>query len=154
MITLDLSERNAAYHAMNLSALRSFLARAQKALPITGEVSALLTSDHEIRRLNRTFRHKDKATDVLSFPAPEFPEGSAGDMAISLDTAAQQAKQHGHALEVELKILLLHGLLHLAGYDHATDSGEMAAREDQLRRRFRLPVTLIARSTTSRGGRR
>jgi probable rRNA maturation factor len=154
MITFDLPNEDAVRHALNLSALRLFLARAQKALPLTGEISVLFTSDREIRRLNRTFRRKDKTTDVLSFPAPEFPESSAGDLAISLDAAARQAKQHGHALEFELKILLLHGILHLAGYDHETDSGEMAAREDQLRRRFRLPATLIARNTSNRGGRR
>ncbi|MGC1781938.1 MAG: rRNA maturation RNase YbeY [Acidobacteriaceae bacterium] len=154
MITLDLPEKSTAQHAMNRSALRSFLARGQKALLLTGEVAVLFTSDREIRRLNRTFRHKDAATDVLSFPAPDGPQNIAGDLAISLDTAARQAKRLGHPLQVELKILLLHGLLHLAGYDHETDAGEMAAREDQLRRRFRLPATLIARSSANRGGRR
>ena len=71
----------------------------------------------------------------------------AGDLAISFDAAARQAQRFGHPLVVELKILMLHGLLHLAGYDHETDAGEMAAREEQLRRRFRLPPTLIARTT-------
>lgn len=150
MITLDLPDESAVKHAAaNLPGLRPFLARARKAVPLAGEVSVLLTSDREIRRLNRSFRHKDKATDVLSFPTPVFPENTAGDLAISLDTAARQAKQFGHTLEIEIKILLLHGLLHLAGFDHETDTGEMAAREEELRRRFRLPVTLIARSSAS-----
>jgi probable rRNA maturation factor len=155
MITLDLSDESAGKRATEGSSakvphLRQFLVRARRAVPVAGEVSVLLTSDIEIRRLNRSFRGKNKATDVLSFPAPAFQEITAGDLAISLDTAQRQARQFGHSLQVELKILLLHGLLHLAGFDHETDTGEMAAREEDLRRRFRLPVTLIARS----GGRR
>jgi probable rRNA maturation factor len=122
----------------------------------------LLISDSAIKRLNGKFRGLNHATDVLSFPALDVPaptsssrqrRGShaahpavAGDLAISLDTAARQAAQFGHPLLVELKILMLHGLLHLAGYDHESDAGEMAAREEQLRRRFRLPTALIARS--------
>ena len=147
MITLDLPDEGAVRQAVEkLPGLRAFLRRAQKAVPLAGEVSVLLTSDREIRRLNREFRRQDKSTDVLSFPAPELPENIAGDLAISLDTAARQAKQFGHTLDIEIKILLLHGLLHLAGLDHESDGGEMARREDGLRRRFRLPVTLIARA--------
>jgi probable rRNA maturation factor len=166
MITLDLFDEDAVTRA-KVSNLRPFLARARKAVPIVGEVSVLLTSDSEIRRLNQTFRGKNKATDVLSFPAPALPKSTrkpaqqtiAGDLAISIHTAERQARQFGHPLEIELKILLLHGLLHLAGYDHETDAGEMADREDQLRRRFRLPGTLIARSSAENvahrnGGRR
>ncbi len=160
MITLDLSDEGAVTRATERAAekvpdLCPFLARAQKAVPVAGEVSVLFTSDSEIRRLNQAFRGKDKATDVLSFPAPALPRSTrkpaqqtiAGDLAISIDTARRQAHQFGHPLEIELKILLLHGLLHLAGYDHETDAGEMAHREDQLRRRFRLPGTLIARNS-------
>ena len=143
MIALDVANQGA---PVDLSPLRPFLSRAKKAVPLAGEVSVLLTSDIEIRRLNRVFRSKDEPTDVLSFPAAAFPETAAGDLAISIDTAAHQAKQFGHSLQIELKILLLHGLLHLAGFDHESDAGEMAAREDQLRRRFRLPGALIARS--------
>ncbi len=152
MITLDLSNGAARKPATargisDLPGLRPFLARARKAVPVAGEVSVLLTSDREIRRLNRTFRRKDAATDVLSFPAPDFSGNLSGDLAISLDTASRQAKQFRHSLQVELKILLLHGLLHLAGFDHESDAGEMAAQEDRLRRRFRLPCALIARSS-------
>ncbi len=96
--------------------------------------------------MNRTFRGKNKPTDVLSFPAPEeIADEHAGDLAISLDTAAQQAESFGHSLGQEVRILLLHGLLHLAGMDHEVDSGEMAAREAELRRELKLPVTLIER---------
>lgn len=153
--------------ATSLSALRPFLRRARRAVPVAGQVSVLLTSDSALQQLNGKFLGKNHATDVLSFPALEMPaptsspgkRGSvrthhpaiAGDLAISLDTAARQAAQFGHPLLIELKILMLHGLLHLAGYDHEIDAGEMASREEQLRRRFRLPSALIARSV---GGRR
>lgn len=69
-----------------------------------------------------------------------------GDLAISVDAAARQANRFGHTLQTELKILLLHGLLHLSGYDHESDQGEMDAAEERLRRRFRLPAALIART--------
>jgi len=149
MITIDLPGEAAERASVNVEALRPFLVRAKKAVPLAGEVSVLLTSDREIHRLNRAFRGKDKATDVLSFPAPPMPGNVVGDLAISLHTAARQAERFGHPLHVEIKILLLHGLLHLAGFDHEADSGEMAAREQELRRRFRLPPTLIARATAA-----
>lgn len=123
-----------------------FLGRARETVGLVGEVDVLLTSDAEIKRLNRIFRGKNKPTDVLSFPAPQEIAGQhAGDLAISLDTAARQAESFGHSLADEVRILLLHGLLHLAGMDHEVDSGEMAAREAELRRELRLPVTLIER---------
>jgi probable rRNA maturation factor len=107
----------------------------------------LLAGDRTLRRLNRTFRGKDKATDVLSFPVVEGLAGEhAGDLAISLDTALAQAEEHGHALRDEVRVLLLHGLLHLAGMDHEVDRGEMAERERVLRARLRLPDGLIARA--------
>jgi probable rRNA maturation factor len=128
--------------------LSGFLESAAAAAKLRGEVSVLLTGDAQLRRLNRRFRSKDKPTDVLSFPAPEFPGDSSlvGDLAISVETAARQAKELGHALAVELQILILHGLLHLAGYDHERDSGQMARRETTLRRRLGLDHGLIERS--------
>lgn len=135
--------------------MRRFLARAKRAVPIAERVSVLLTTDREMRRLNRIFRHQDRSTDVLSFPAARFQlgpskyEAFAGDLAISLDTARRQAEKLGHSLEVELKVLLLHGLLHLDGYDHEVDHGEMALREEKLRRRFRLPIGIIARGASA-----
>lgn len=127
--------------------LNSFLRQAQTAVRLRGQVSVLLTSDAAIRKLNRQFRGKNKATDVLSFPAEALgPEKVAGDLAISVPTALRQATACGHALGTELKVLILHGLLHLAGYDHETDNGEMAKRERLLRKRLRLPVGLIERA--------
>ena len=105
----------------------------------------LLTGDATLRRLNRTFRGKNKATDVLSFPAAESAAGVAGDLAISLETAARQAARFGHSLRDEVRVLLLHGVLHLAGFDHEADEGEMASREAELRRELGLETGLIAR---------
>jgi probable rRNA maturation factor len=142
--------------ALRQRALGVFLREAARAAKLTGDVSVLLTGDAEIRRLNREFRHKDKATDVLSFPVLHHREhrgrrdlggGLAGDLAISVETAARQAEDAGHALFVELQILLLHGVLHLAGYDHETDEGEMARKEAALRKRFGLGAGLIERNT-------
>jgi probable rRNA maturation factor len=108
--------------------LKRYLREAQTAVALKGEVSVLLTTDEGIRGLNRRFRKKNKATDVLSFPAPDFGFGSAGDLAISVETAARQAEEQGHRLSVELRVLMLHGLLHLAGYDHEADAGDGAER--------------------------
>jgi probable rRNA maturation factor len=129
--------------------LARFLAEAQAAVRLKGEVTVLLTTDAAIRKLNREFRHKDKATDVLSFPADGIgAEEIAGDLAISAPTALRQAVELNHALSTELKVLILHGLLHLAGYDHETDEGKMARRERLLRERLGLPQGLIERATT------
>ena len=111
----------------------------------------LLTTDKGIRRLNRDFRGIDRATDVLSFPAGPIPgdkagELPAGDLAISVETARRQAAEQRHALTCELKVLILHGLLHLAGYDHEKDDGRMARRERKLRIELGLPSALIERS--------
>ncbi|HZB87427.1 MAG TPA: rRNA maturation RNase YbeY [Terracidiphilus sp.] len=127
--------------------LARFLAAAQQAVRLRGQVSVLLTTDSVIRRLNRQFRGKNKATDVLSFPASgPAAAGMAGDLAISVPTARRQAAEQGHALATEIKVLLLHGLLHLAGYDHETDDGQMARRERLLRARLGLPQGLIERA--------
>jgi probable rRNA maturation factor len=127
--------------------LNRFLAEAQLAVRLRGEVNVLLTTDPAIRKLNRQFRGKNKATDVLSFPAEGIgAEEMAGDLAISVDTARRQAADQGHALTCELKVLILHGLLHLAGYDHEIDNGKMARREQLLRARLRLPLGLIERA--------
>jgi probable rRNA maturation factor len=100
--------------------------------------------DAAIAGLNRAFRRHDAPTDVLSFPAETA--GYAGDIAISLDTARRQARARRHSLDQEIRILLLHGLLHLAGYDHETDDGAMRRREHVLRRELGLPPGLIERA--------
>ena len=101
-----------------------------------GESSATIAfvSDKRIRELNRQFRGIDKATDVLSFPADETDELNLGDIAISTETAATQAKENGLSFDDEIAQLILHGLLHLSGHDHETDNGEMNRLELRLRR--------------------
>ena len=126
--------------------LARFLRRAIDATGLVGEVSVLLTGDAAVRALNRKYRHKDKATDVLSFPATAMAEGVAGDLVISLETALLQAAERGHPLEMEIKVLLLHGLLHLAGYDHEADNGAMHRKETRLRRELGLTEGLIQRA--------
>ncbi len=131
----------------SIRSLANFLRQAQAAVGLRGQVSVLLTSDEAIRKLNRKFRGKNKETDVLSFPADTVgPEKIAGDLAISVPTALRQGTACGHSLGTELKVLMLHGLLHLAGYDHETDEGEMARRERKLRAKLGLPLGLIERA--------
>jgi probable rRNA maturation factor len=126
--------------------LALFLREAQVAAKLRGHVTVLLTTDAAIRKLNRRFRGKDKPTDVLSFPTAEpLAEEMAGDLAISVPTARRQAAGRGHSLAIEIKVLILHGLLHLAGFDHEADAGQMARRERLLRSRLRLPQGLIER---------
>src|SRR5580658_11139130 len=129
-----------------------FLVKATEALGLAGEVSVLLTADEQLRAMNLQFRGLDKPTDVLSFPAlPEAANGGqGGDLAISLETAAIQAADHGHTLPMEVKVLILHGLLHLAGYDHERDRGQMRRRETLLRKQFALPAGLVERNLVMR----
>ena len=150
MINIEPPSSSFELTSLSKAGLSRFLNRAAAAVGLVGGVDVLLTSDAGIRRLNKRFRGKNKATDVLSFPAPDEAEGLAGDIAISLETASRQATEHGHALRDEVRVLLLHGVLHLHGEDHETDSGEMAVREAELRRILRLPVGLIARAGTKR----
>lgn len=128
-----------------------FLRLARAAIGLEGEVHVLMADDVTLRRLNRQFRGKDKATDVLSFPAAVstvFPgeRRIAGDLAISLEAAARQAKRFDHTLHDEVRVLILHGLLHLAGFDHEQDQGQMEAREAELRSELGLPGGLIERT--------
>jgi probable rRNA maturation factor len=128
------------------TALAQFVARASRAGKLEGTVNVLVTGSSELRSLNRRFRLKDQPTDVLSFPpAAGFVNGLAGDIAISADIARHNARKLGHSAADEIKILALHGVLHLAGYDHEHDNGEMARREGVLRRSLGLPSGLIER---------
>jgi probable rRNA maturation factor len=163
VVTVDSKVRG-----VSVRALGRFAARAQRAAGVRGEVDVLITSNAELRRLNRRFRGKDTATDVLSFSLDDethhggtetrrnssskpsallclrgFPTGN---IAISAEVAAGNARRLGHSAVDELKILILHGLLHLAGYDHELDGGQMARAEARLRRAFGLPAALIERA--------
>jgi probable rRNA maturation factor len=137
----------------SIPALGRFLAQAQDAVRLRGHVSILLTTDAALRKLNQQFRGKNKATDVLSFPTDtQVQKQEKGDLAISVETARKQAREQGHALASELKILILHGLLHLAGYDHEADDGAMARREMKLRAKLGLPQGLIERAGSATQG--
>jgi len=109
-----------------------------------GTVTVAIVSDARVRALNRQYRRKDKATDVLSFPSGE--RGYLGDVVIAAGVAARQAREGGHSLATELRVLALHGLLHLLGYDHERDDGRMARLERRLRRRGGLEEGLIERA--------
>jgi probable rRNA maturation factor len=109
-----------------------------------GAVTVALVPDRRVRALNRQYREQDQATDVLSFPADE--PGVLGDVVIALGVASRQATAAGHPLPTELRVLALHGLLHLLGYDHEDDDGRMARVEARLRRKGGLREGLIERS--------
>jgi len=116
-----------------------------------GEVAIALVSDARMRSLNRAYRGADVATDVLSFPHNGLPrprpadERSLGDIVIASGVAARQAREAGHSIATELRVLALHGLLHLLGYDHERDEGRMARAEARLRRKGGLREGLIER---------
>jgi probable rRNA maturation factor len=137
------------------AALAKFVARARRASGVRGAVCVLVTSSRELQELNHRFRHKNKPTDVLSFPAVSgLAPGFAGDVAISAEIARQNARRLGHTAAEEIRILVLHGMLHLAGYDHELDTGEMQREEARLRKSLGLPVGLIERSVRSPGAKR
>ncbi len=127
------------------SALRDFLIDITRRIGRGREIVCLIADDRELRKLNREFRGKNYATDVLSFPS-EASHNGLGEIAISIDRAAAQAGEHGHSITNELRILMLHGALHLAGFDHEKDSGEMGRAELRWRKRFGLPIGLIERT--------
>lgn len=129
--------------------LDRFLLRARRAARVRGQVHVLIVSSRRMKSLNWQFRGKDKPTDVLSFPAiAEVAQDFAGDIVICADIAAANARDLNHALGHELKVLLLHGVLHLAGHNHETDNGEMARKETRLRKQFGLKDGLIERHSS------
>jgi len=134
-------------------ALAKFVTRARRAAGLRGAVSVLVTSSRELQALNYRFRGKNKPTDGLSFPAmPGLMRSFAGDVAISAEIAARNARQLGHTVAEEIRILTLHAVLHLAGYDHELDHGEMERKEARLRKALGLPAGLIERRGRTGGG--
>jgi probable rRNA maturation factor len=129
--------------------LERFVLRARRAVRLRHTVNVLVTNNLEMRELNRQFRGADKPTDVLSFPSlvatGRQSRRLAGEVAISAEIARDNAKRLGHSLADEVKILALHGILHLAGFDHEHDKGEMAHKETILRRQLKLETGLIER---------
>ena len=133
------------------AALSNFVNKARRIAGLTGKVDVLIAGNRELRLLNSRFLGKDRATDVLSFSS-ERVSGSrcAGEIAISADIASENARALGHNIAEEIKILALHGILHLAGYDHEQDEGQMARKELRLRTKLNLPTGLIERSRRPR----
>lgn len=133
--------------------LTRFVMRARRESRLHGRVNVLVTGSSAMRTLNARFRGKNRPTDVLSFPSEQEIQtggkgklGFAGEIAISADVAAQNAARLGHSVASEVKVLALHGILHLAGMDHERDNGQMARTEAKLRRVLRLPATLTERA--------
>jgi probable rRNA maturation factor len=111
-----------------------------------GMVTVAIVPDARVHALNRRYRKKDKPTDVLSFPADE--PGHLGDVVIAGGVARRQARDAGHSVQTELRVLALHGLLHLLGYDHERDNGQMSRLERRLRRKGGLREGLIERGAS------
>jgi probable rRNA maturation factor len=135
---------------LSAKSLERFTLRARRAVGLSGRVNILLTSSAAMRALNLRFREKNKTTDVLSFPSETHFNGTdkrafAGEIAISADIARANAAGLGHSAALEVKLLALHGILHLAGLDHERDNGEMARKEASLRRKLGLPSSLTER---------
>lgn len=120
---------------LNPARLRRVLRAAAATLRVRGEVALVLTGDRSLRALNARYRGQDKPTDVLSFPGPGGAHG-LGDIVISVEAAARNAKGLRRTLPQELDVLALHGFLHVLGYDHETDDGAMERLERRLRRRL------------------
>jgi probable rRNA maturation factor len=124
-------------------AVQAFARKLQEDVAKGRAFDVLITGDAELRRLNREYLGKDYATDVLSFPAAA-PD-RLGDLAVSAARARAQARQFGHSTEDEIRVLMLHGVLHLLGMDHESDSGAMARAEKRWRARLGLANGLIER---------
>jgi len=122
---------------IDTDAWASFAENALEAIGNNGSSATIaFVSDKSIRKLNQQFRNVDKATDVLSFPADELD--NLGDVAVSVETAARQAQENRLSFDNEIAQLILHGLLHLSGYDHESDNGEMNRLELKLRRKLKI----------------
>jgi probable rRNA maturation factor len=110
------------------------------------EIELILLSNDEIKTINSDFRGKDSATDVLSFPLEDMPHSPLGSIVISVDMVKQKALELEHSESDELTLLFIHGILHLLGYDHEVDKGEMRKLENELVEKFNLPNSLIVRN--------
>ena len=135
---------------LSAASLQRFVVRARKTARLRGTVDVLITTSGEMRSLNDRFRGKNRPTDVLSFPSEasrNFAQRTqfVGEIAISADIALDNARRLGHSAAAEVKVLVLHGILHLAGFDHERDNGRMARKEASLRRALRLPLSLTER---------
>jgi probable rRNA maturation factor len=142
--TRGLTVEVVAPHSMQARGLAAWLRRVAQART-RGCVTIAIVPDARVHALNRRYRRTNKPTDVLSFPADE--PGQLGDVVIASGVARRQARDAGHSLQTEVRVLALHGLLHLLGYDHETDDGQMSRVERRLRLKGGLREGLIERET-------
>ncbi|WP_418640344.1 rRNA maturation RNase YbeY [Sulfurimonas sp. ST-27] len=110
------------------------------------DIELVITANDEIRQINKEYRNIDKPTDVLSFPYEEMPMSPLGSIVVSYDFVREKAAEFKHTQEDEFTLLFIHGLLHLLGYDHETDNGQMREEEERLINEFQLPKSLIVRT--------
>ena len=151
MLRVDVQAKSAG--APSAARVRGVLSRAARAAKTpSSEVSVLFCADRRMRALNRRYRGKDRSTDVLAFPAGDSPgAGFLGDIVISVPYAEREARRRRESGSREIDRLLVHGLLHLMGYDHETDNGEMDALEARVRRSLGLSDK-TPRNDSSGGG--
>jgi probable rRNA maturation factor len=129
----------------SLEVNKTFLLQILTSLTNKG-IELLIVSNEEIQEINNSQRALDKATDVLSFPYEQMPMSPLGSIVISGDFVVEKAKEFGHTPNDEMSLLFIHGLLHILGYDHEVDNGEMRAKEKELIEKFKLPSSLIIRT--------
>ena len=129
--------------ALDDNEISEFVRRLGRDLAPAAEFAVVVASERAVREANRRFRGKSGSTDVLSFPDED--EGRLGDILVCAGRAEAQANEYGHSAEAEVKTLILHGLLHLLGFDHETDAGDMRRREARLRLKYGLETGLIER---------
>ena len=110
------------------------------------DIEVLLTDNEKIRQINKEYRNIDKETDVISFPFEDIPHSPLGSVVISVQKAKEEANRLNHSVEDEITLLFIHALLHLLGFDHEKDSGEMREKEREIIDRYNLPKSLIIRS--------
>jgi len=138
MILLD-NQTNAKLNLKLLENIANFL-------NVSQDIELLIVDNKTIRNLNKTYRNIDKETDVLSFPINSFKYEPIGSIVISSEVAKDTANKFNHTLEEEIALLFIHGLLHLLGFDHETDNGQMRKKEQEIINKFNLPPSLIVRS--------
>lgn len=144
-LIFDPSSRAALARRVTQRSLIEFAETLRQRVARSRTFTCLIAGDIELLRLNRQFRKKKYAADVLSFPSGEL-KGPLGEIAISADRARDQAAEFGHDVGDEIRILMLHGVLHLKGFDHESDNGEMARIEARWRKTLGLPLSLTERA--------
>ena len=110
------------------------------------DIELILTNSSEIQKINKDYRNINKPTDVLSFPLEDIPNAPLGTIVISIDKVLEAAIEYNHSPLEELTLLFIHGLLHLLGFDHEIDSGEMREKEKEIIKKYNLPDSLIIRN--------